>query len=63
MLWGVNGAMPLALVEIGRAGSISLVDLSKLLNLDNSTLSRTVNNLVDNKMPNGNLTRMTAAML
>lgn len=35
-----------AIVEIGRAGNISLIDLSKLLNLDNSTLSRTVNNLV-----------------
>jgi DNA-binding MarR family transcriptional regulator len=47
---GVSMAQCHALVEIGRAGSISLVDLSKLLNLDNSTLSRTVNNLVDNKM-------------
>ncbi|SET79442.1 DNA-binding transcriptional regulator, MarR family [Natronincola peptidivorans] len=35
-----------ALVEIGRAGSISLVKLSETLNLDNSTMSRTVNNLV-----------------
>lgn len=35
-----------AIVEIGRAKSISLIDLSNLLNLDNSTLSRTVNNLV-----------------
>jgi DNA-binding MarR family transcriptional regulator len=35
-----------AIVEIGRAGSISLVDLANLLNLDNSTVSRTVNNLV-----------------
>jgi DNA-binding MarR family transcriptional regulator len=34
------------LVEIGRVGSISLGDLSGLLNLDNSTMSRTVNNLV-----------------
>lgn len=36
-----------ALVEIGRAGNISLVDLSGKLNLDNSTMSRTVNNLVN----------------
>ena len=36
-----------ALVEIGRAKSISLIDLSQLLNLDNSTMSRTVNNLVN----------------
>ena len=39
-----------ALVEIGRAGSVSLVQLADLLNLDNSTMSRTVNNLVDKKM-------------
>jgi DNA-binding MarR family transcriptional regulator len=37
-----------ALVEIGRAKSISLIELSELLNLDNSTMSRTVNNLVNN---------------
>ncbi len=37
-----------ALVEIGRAKSISLIELSELLNLDNSTMSRTVNNLVSN---------------
>lgn len=36
-----------ALVEIGRAKSISLIELSELLNLDNSTMSRTVNNLVN----------------
>lgn len=36
-----------AIVEIGRAGRISLVDLATLLNLDNSTMSRTVNNLVN----------------
>ena len=35
-----------ALVEIGRAGQISLNELAELLNLDNSTMSRTVNNLV-----------------
>lgn len=39
-----------ALVEIGRAGSVSLAQLADLLNLDNSTMSRTVNNLVDKKM-------------
>jgi DNA-binding MarR family transcriptional regulator len=37
-----------ALVEIGRAKSISLIELSELLNLDKSTMSRTVNNLVNN---------------
>lgn len=36
-----------AIVEMGRAGSISLVELAELLNLDNSTMSRTVNNLVN----------------
>jgi DNA-binding MarR family transcriptional regulator len=39
-----------ALVEIGRAGSVSLAQLADILNLDNSTMSRTVNNLVDKKM-------------
>lgn len=47
---GVTLSQCHALVEIGRAGSISLVELSKLLNLDNSTMSRTVNNLVNNKL-------------
>lgn len=47
---GVSLAQCHALVEIGRAGSISLVELSKLLDLDNSTMSRTVNNLVNNEM-------------
>lgn len=36
-----------AIVEIGRAGEISLNELAELLNLDKSTMSRTVNNLVD----------------
>jgi DNA-binding MarR family transcriptional regulator len=39
-----------ALVEIGRAKTISLIMLSDLLNLDSSTISRTVNNLVNNKL-------------
>ena len=47
---GISLAQCHALVEIGRAGSISLVELSKLLDLDNSTMSRTVNNLVNNKL-------------
>jgi DNA-binding MarR family transcriptional regulator len=38
-----------AIVEIGRAGSISLNSLADLLNLDNSTMSRTVNNLVNSE--------------
>lgn len=43
---GVTMAQCHALVEIGRAASISLNDLAALLNLENSTMSRTVNNLV-----------------
>jgi len=35
-----------ALVEIGRSGSISLNALAGLIDLENSTMSRTVNNLV-----------------
>jgi len=37
-----------ALVEIGRAKNIALNELAGLLSLDNSTMSRTVNNLVNN---------------
>lgn len=36
-----------AVVEIGRKGKISLVDLADLLGVDKSTMSRTVNNLVE----------------
>ncbi len=36
-----------AIVEIGRKGKISLVDLADLLDVDKSTMSRTVNNLVE----------------
>jgi len=36
-----------ALVEIGRAKCISLVELSEALGLENSTISRTVNHLVN----------------
>lgn len=39
-----------ALLEIGRNVNISLNDLSKSLNLENSTMSRTVNNLVNNEL-------------
>lgn len=41
-----------ALVEIGRSKCISLVDLSKMLGLDNSTMSRTVNYLVKAELVN-----------
>ncbi|MGE5676983.1 MAG: MarR family winged helix-turn-helix transcriptional regulator [Pseudomonadota bacterium] len=36
-----------AISEIGRAEALSLNELAGLLNLDNSTMSRTINNLVD----------------
>ena len=39
-----------ALVEIGRAGRISLIELSEVLGLENSTISRTVNHLVTAEM-------------
>ena len=41
-----------ALIEIGRAKSMSLMDLSNCLGLDSSTLSRTVNHLVNSEMVN-----------
>lgn len=37
-----------AIVEIGKANELSLNKLAEILNLDNSTMSRTVNNLVNN---------------
>lgn len=39
-----------AIVEIGSAGEISLNELAEMLNLDNSTMSRTVNNLVNQNL-------------
>jgi DNA-binding MarR family transcriptional regulator len=39
-----------AIVEIGRAGEISLNELAEILTLDKSTMSRTVNNLVDSQL-------------
>lgn len=38
-----------AILEIGKAGDIALNDLAELIGLDNSTLSRTVNNLAENE--------------
>lgn len=43
---GITMAQCHALVEIGRTNSISLNELAELINLENSTMSRTVNNLV-----------------
>jgi DNA-binding MarR family transcriptional regulator len=39
-----------ALVEIGRAGTISLNQLADLMNLENSTMSKTVTNLVNSNL-------------
>ena len=47
---GVTFTQCHALVEIGRAGNISLNDLADLLGLDKSTMSRTINTLVNNNM-------------
>ncbi|MEN6462572.1 MAG: MarR family transcriptional regulator [Syntrophomonas sp.] len=47
---GVTMAQCHALVEIGRAGEISLNELAEMLNLENSTMSRTVNNLVNGEL-------------
>lgn len=47
---GVTFAQCHAIVEIGRAESISLNELAEMLNLDSSTMSRTVNNLVNDDL-------------
>ncbi len=44
---GVTLSQCHAMVEIGRAGSISVNDLANMLGLDKSTMSRSVNNLVE----------------
>jgi len=43
---GITIAQCHAIVEIGRAKKIALVDLADCLGLDKSTMSRTINNLV-----------------
>lgn len=47
---GVTISQCHAIVEIGRAKEISLKELSETLVLDKSTMSRTINNLVDEKL-------------
>ena len=39
-----------AIVEIGRRGKVSLMDLADMLGVDKSTMSRTVNNLVEDSL-------------
>jgi len=47
---GITMAQCHALVEIGRAKNISLNELAELLNLESSSMSRTVNNLVNSSL-------------
>lgn len=47
---GVSLTQCHAIVEIGRKDKISLIDLASLLGLDKSTLSRTINNLVESDL-------------
>lgn len=47
---GVTFSQCYALIEIGRAKTVSLCKLAEVLGLDNSTMSRTVNNLVNGKL-------------
>lgn len=44
-----------AIVEIGRMKKVSLIDLAELLGLDKSTMSRTINNLVEDGLVNRDL--------
>ncbi len=44
---GVTFAQCHAIIEIGRAHTLSLNDLAEVLELDKSTMSRTINNLVN----------------
>lgn len=44
---GISLAQCHALVEIGRNGKINLNDLADLMGVDKSTMSRTINNLVE----------------
>ncbi|WP_010237508.1 MarR family winged helix-turn-helix transcriptional regulator [Clostridium arbusti] len=47
---GVTISQCHAIVEIGRTQEISLNELAEILTLDKSTMSRTINNLVENKL-------------
>lgn len=47
---GVTISQCHAIVEIGRAQEISLNELAEILTLDKSTMSRTINNLVENNL-------------
>jgi len=47
---GVTISQCHAIVEIGRAQEMSLNKLAEILTLDKSTMSRTINNLVENDL-------------
>ncbi|OPX43915.1 transcriptional regulator SlyA [Ruminiclostridium hungatei] len=49
---GISFTQCHAVTEIGRVPNISLNELAEKLNLDNSTMSRTVNNLVNANLVN-----------
>jgi DNA-binding MarR family transcriptional regulator len=52
---GVTISQCHAIVEVGRANEISLNDLAELLTVDKSTMSRTINNLVESNLVNREL--------
>lgn len=52
---GVSFTQCHAITEIGRASGISLNELAEKLNVDNSTMSRTVNNIVNKGLANREL--------
>jgi DNA-binding MarR family transcriptional regulator len=47
---GISASQWQVIWEIGSAGEISLTELAALLNLDNSTMSRAINNLVEQRL-------------
>jgi DNA-binding MarR family transcriptional regulator len=47
---GITIAQCHAIVEVGRANEISLNELAELLTVDKSTMSRTINNLVESDL-------------
>ncbi|HOM02674.1 MAG TPA: MarR family transcriptional regulator [Acetivibrio sp.] len=49
---GVSFTQCHAITEIGRSGNISLSELAEKLNVDNSTMSKTVNNIVNKGLAN-----------
>ncbi|KKM10361.1 MarR family transcriptional regulator [Clostridiales bacterium PH28_bin88] len=52
---GITFAQCYAIASIGRAEEISLNELAETLNLDNSTMSRTISNLVNDHLVERNI--------